>query len=330
MSLVSRLCATTGAVVALAICSAAAGAAVLTAVRPELDSTITFPAAPATRAQLPSSRVRPNAEVTWGQADPRAVAAFRAYRLFGGLRSLGYRPPMEVHAGQGYGLIGTASGTLGAYANHTIYNKLREPGDPLKNEVGWLYAPTFFGPGADCIEVTTVMQNEMPQIWAWDWCAATPNAYAIVEVNRTFEMNYVRRMPDKLPEYTVETVLGSDGVTWSMVLYNYRKKAWDVVYQTSGARNPTYNLGQTGWSFFETYMTVFSTEANANAKYNVSNICNPFPGPIAAEDISLSSDGQTFVPINSSDSYQAPVNNFYCSHLLFSYPQADEWMMSYT
>jgi hypothetical protein len=327
MPLVSRLCATTGAAVALAICSAAAGAAVLTRVGPDLDNTIAFPAAPASRAQLPSSRVRPNADVTWGQADPRAVAAFRAVRMFDGLRSHG-TPPTEVHAGQGYGLTGTPSGTLGAYANHTIYSKMREPGDPLKMEVGWLYAPTFFGPGADCIEVTTVVQNQIPQVWAWDWCAAIPNPYAVVEVDQKFVMNYVRRMPDNLPEYTVETVLGSDGVTWSMVLYNYRKKAWDVVYQTSGARSN--GLGELGWSFFETYMYVNNNQTFVNAKNNVSNICNRFPGPIAAEDISLSSDGQTFVPINSSDSYQSPVNDFYCSHFLFSYPQADEWMMSYT
>jgi hypothetical protein len=329
MPLVSRLWASAGAAIALGICSAAAGAAVLTRVASDVENTITFPAAPATRTQLPRSRVRPNADVTWGQADPRAVAAFRAARMFGALRSHGI-PPMEVHAGQGYGLTGTAADTLGAYANHTIYPNMREPGDPLKGEVGWLYAPTFFGPGADCIEVTTVIQNQIPQVWAWDWCAATPNPYAVVEVNQKFVMNYVRRMPDKLPKYTVETVLGSDGVTWSMVLYNYRKKAWDVVYQTSGARNPKYGLGEMGWSFFETYMNVNSSETNANAKYNVSNICNQFPGPIAAEDISLSSDGQTFVPIDSSDSYPSPVNNFYCSHFLFSYPQADEWMMSYT
>jgi hypothetical protein len=249
--------------------------------------------------------------------------------MFGVLRSQG-NPPTEEHAGQGYGLTGTASGVLGAYANHTMYPKLREPGDPLENEVGWLYAPTFFGPGADCIEVTTVFQNQIPQVWAWDWCAANPMPYAVVEVNQKFVMNYVRRMPDNLPEYTVETVLGSDGVTWNMVLYNYRKKAWDVVYQTSGARNSSYGLGHAGWNFFETYMYVYNDQTDLNGKLNVSDICHPFPGPIAAEDISLSSDGKTFVPINSSDSYKAPVNNFYCSQLLFSYPQADAWMMSYT
>ena len=78
MPLVTRLCATSGAALALAICSAAASAAVLTRVGPDVDNTITFPARPATRAELPRSRIRPNADVTWGQADPRAVAAFRA------------------------------------------------------------------------------------------------------------------------------------------------------------------------------------------------------------------------------------------------------------
>ena len=138
------------------------------------------------------------------------------------------------------------------------------------------------------------MQNAIPQIWAWDWCAANPEPYAMVEVDRKFVMNYVRRMPDKLPKYSVETVLGSDGVTWNMVLYNYRKKRWDIVYQTSGPRNPSYGLGQQGWNFFETYTNVNNSETNANAKNNVSNVCNQFAGPIGAEDISLSPDGTTF------------------------------------
>ncbi len=91
--------------------------------------------------------------------------------------------------------------------------------------------------------------------------------------------------------------------------------------RTLGARNPSYGLGQEGWNFFETY---------TNVNNNVSDVCNPFPGPINAEDISLSSDGKTFVPITSSDSSPLQFDSFYCSHFQFSTPQADEWMMSYT
>jgi hypothetical protein len=314
-----RLFTVASAAVALAVCSSAAGAAVLTRADADGENIAAFPARPVTSAELPRSRVRPNADVTWGHADPRAVAGFRAARMFGGLRSHG-NPADVVHAGQGWFLIGTPQNTLGAYANHTVYRKMREPGDPLKNTFGFLYAPTFFGPGADCIEAVTVVQSALPQVWAWDWCSASPNPYAIVNVDRKFATSYIRKMPDKLPKYTVETVLASDGVTWDMVLYNYRKKSWDIVYQTSGARNPSYGLGQEGWDFFETY---------TNVNGSVSDVCNPFPGPIGAENISLTANGKTFVPIGASNEQPLQFDSFFCSQFQFSTPKLDEWMMKY-
>ena len=320
MPLVSRLCATAGVALALTACSAAAGAAVRARLAPDIANTITFPAPPATRAEVPYSRVRPNADVTWGRADPRAVDAFRAARMFEGLRSHG-DAANQVHAGHGYWLFAAGGDTLGAYANHTLYHKMREPGNAIHGEWGWLYAPTFFGPGADCIEAVTVIQDQAPQIWGWDWCGDSSHLARVIDVDRKFVMNYVRRMPDKLPKYTVETILGSDGVTWSMLLHNYRTHHWDVVYQTTGTRDPSYELGDEGWNMFETYTIVNS---------GVSNVCKPFPGPIVSEDISLTSDGKTFVPITFRDSASLQFNNFDCPQFLFSTPQADEWMMSYS
>src|SRR5580704_20283 len=214
-----------------------------------------FPARPASVRELPPSRVRIHADVTYGIADPHAVAAFKAGRLGIALRSGTFGSNTVVHAGQGFYLDGTSSDSYGVYANHTVYPKMREPGNP-NGGAGFLYAPTFFGPGADCIEAVTVTQNAEPQVWAWDWCAANPNPYAIVNVDKTFKKSYIRLMPDGYPEYTVETILASDGVTWDMNLYNYKTKQWDIIYQTSGARNPNYGLGQQGWNFFETYTNV--------------------------------------------------------------------------
>src|SRR5580658_9476929 len=126
MPFASRLFTVAGATVALAVCSSAAGAAVVMRADADGENLVAFPARPVTSAELPRSRVRPTADVTWGQADPRAVAGFRAARMFGALRSHG-SPADVVHAGQGWWLLGTPQNTLGAYANHTVYRKMREP-----------------------------------------------------------------------------------------------------------------------------------------------------------------------------------------------------------
>jgi hypothetical protein len=157
---------------------------------------------------------------------------------------------------------------------------MREPGAPF-GPPGFLYAPTFFGPGADCIEAVTLTQDTQNQVWAWNWCTRDPTVYAIVKVDRRFKTNYIRLMPDGFPEYTVETILASDGVTWDMVLYNYKTKQWDVIFQVSGPRAAGYGLGDEGWNFFETYATVTNGKAN---------VCKRFAGPIVADQISISFD----------------------------------------
>ncbi|MBD5655043.1 MAG: hypothetical protein IAI50_07645, partial [Candidatus Eremiobacteraeota bacterium] len=217
------------------------------------DEVIASPARPASARELPPSRVQLTADITYGAADRSAVASFRASRQFGFMRSFA-SPQSVVHAGEGYYLLGTSTTTFGAYANETVYPMQREPGSP--NSSGFLYAPTMFGPGADCIEAVTVVQNRAPQVWAWDWCAANPDPYAVIDVDAKFKKNYIRKMPDKLTEYTVETILAADGVTWDMALYNYTAKKWEIIYQTSGKRNANYGLGQQGWNFFETYTNV--------------------------------------------------------------------------
>ena len=295
------------------------GAGIATQPNDQGEDVVTFPARPAAARELPPSRIRVHADVDWGVADPRAVAAFRASRMFAFMRAFP-NPQTVVHAGQGYYVVGSASATFGAYANHVVYPKQREPGSPNSGG-GFLYAPTMFGPGNDCIEATTVVQNADPQVWAWDWCAANPNPYAVVVVNHKFKKNYIRKMPDKLKEFSVETILASDGVTWDMALYNYSTKQWDVIYQTSGPRNPNYGLGQQGWDFFETYTNVVGS--------GMSDVCTPFPGPIASDQISISFDDQTFTPITASDSQPLQFNSFHCTHFSFSTPAADEWEMQY-
>ena len=277
---------------------------------------LTIPARPAGARELPPSRIRVTADVDWGIPDRRAVAAFRANRQFAFMKSFG-RPDFVEHAGQGYYLLGTATTTFGAYANETVYPKQREPGSPNQGG-GFLYAPTMFGPGADCIEAVTVVQNQAPQVWAWDWCSANPNPYAVVNVTEKFRKNYIRKMPDGLREYSVETILASDGVTWDMALHNYMTKKWDIIYQTSGTRNSNYGLGQQGWNFFETY---------TNVNNGISDVCNPFPAAIAADDISLSFDDKTFTAVTSANTRPLQFADFYCAHFTFSTPKADEWQM---
>ncbi len=282
---------------------------------------LTVPARPAGARELPPSRVRLTADVTWGVPDARAVAAFRAARTLGFMS--GFAGPNFVeHAGEGYYLDGTSSNTYGAYANHVVYPRQREPGNPSSSgSGGFLYAPTMFGPGADCIEATTVVQDAYPQVWAWDWCSAYPDPYAVVVVDGRFKRNYIRTMTDGLTEFTVETILASDGVTWDMALYNYKTQQWDIIYQTSGSRNPNYGLGEQGWDFFETYTDV---------ENGISDVCNKFPGPIASDEISLSFDDETFTPITSGDSTHLKFNSFYCSRFGFSTPQTYEWEMLYS
>jgi hypothetical protein len=285
------------------------------------DDRMTVPARPAGARELPSSRIRVSADVDWGTADRRAVAAFRAIRQLAFVKSFG-RSNFVEHAGEGYYLLvnehaGTSTTTFGAYANETVYPNQREPGNPSQNG-GFLYAPTMLGPGADCIEAVTVVQNQMPQVWAWDWCSANPNPYAVINVTEKFAKNYIRKMPDSLHEYSVETILASDGVTWDMALYNYTTKKWDIIYQTSGTRNSSYGLGQLGWNFFETY---------ARVNNGISDVCKPFPAAIAADDISLSSDDKSFMPVTAANTQPLQFGNFYCARFAFSTPEADEWRM---
>lgn len=309
------LCATL-ATGSIALCASSMPAGARTIVISS-DDIVTVPARPASARELPPSRVRVAADLTWGVANPRAVAAFRAARL--SWLVTGYEGSDSVeHAGEGYYLKGTSSTTYGAYANHVVDPKQREPGDP--SSAGFLYAPTMFGPGADCIEATTVVQDEAPQVWAWDWCSASPDPYAVIVVDGKFKRNYLRRMTDGLKEFSVETILASDGVTWDMALYNYRRSRWDILYQTSGSRNSNYGLGERGWDFFETY---------TNVSGSVSDVCNKFLEPIAADQIALSFDDQTFTPVTSSDSSPLKFGNFYCSRFDFTTPQTYEWEMLY-
>jgi hypothetical protein len=143
----------------------------------------------------------------------------------------------------------------------------------------------------------------------------------VVVVDGRFKRNYIRTMTDGLTEFTVETILASDGVTWDMALYNYKTQQWDIIYQTSGSRNPNYGLGEQGWDFFETYTDV---------ENGISDVCNKFPGPIASDEISLSFDDETFTPITSGDSTHLKFNSFYCSRFGFSTPQTYEWEMLYS
>jgi hypothetical protein len=130
-------------------------------------------------------------------------------------------------------------------------------------------------------------------------------------------------MPDGYPEFTVETILAADGVTWDMALYDYSSMAWDIIYQTTGPRNSNYGLGQQGWNFFETYTDV------TNGK---SAVCKKFKGPIAADQISISFDpsGQNFSLITPSNSTNLKFASFNCSHFDFTVPNANwEWAMLY-
>jgi hypothetical protein len=279
------------------------------------------PARPASVFDVPPSRVARLDIVANGTADSGAVAAFRAIRL-GATR--GFSPGVVDHAGQGFYMAGTSTNSFGAYANHTMYAALREPGSPSGGS-GFLYAPTMFGPGADCIEAVTVFRNNVPQIWAWDWCAAMPNPYKVIDVTPKFVNAFVRTMTDGLPEFTVETILAQDGKTWDMALYNYAKKRWFIAYQTSGKRNPNYGLGELGWNFFETYTNVLPGHN--------SDVCRSFgAGPISADQISISFDrtGKTFTLITPSDSTPLSFSSFHCPKFAFSVPQANwDWQMAY-
>lgn len=281
------------------------------------------PARPASIFDLPPSRVARLDVAENGVADPAAVAAFRAMRV-GALRAFGLSPNAVVHAGQGFYMTGTSTNSFGAYANHSMYAALREPGSPSGGS-DFLYAPTMFGPGADCIETVTVFRNNVPQIWAWDWCASSPAPYKVIDVTQKIVNAYVRTMTDGLTEFTVETILAKDGKTWNMALYNYTKKRWDVAYQTSGTRNPNYGLGELGWNFFETYTNV--------PPGHHSDVCQSFGGsPISADQISISFDrtGKTFTLITPSNSTPLRFSSFHCPKFAFSVPQANwDWQMSY-
>ena len=205
--------------------------------------------------------------------------------------------------------------TYGVYSNQTIYPNLREVANPDPNYPLVLFTPTMFGPGTDCIEaVTTYLPMEEPEIWAWDWCRNISNPAVTLEVDQSFMSTYTATMPNGLVEYTVETLLGSDGKTWNMVLYNYVTKSWVTVYQTSGTRTAGgFPFRERGWDMYEMYSPV-------DEETNVAVGCAPTHSAIGSDGVAISFDrtSQTFTPASPSNARIGRDQHFHCPDLVWN------------
>jgi hypothetical protein len=206
--------------------------------------------------------------------------------------------------------------SFGVYANQTMYQDLRMPANPQPKKVAAvLFAPTMFGPGDDCIEAVNVyLPKAQPEVWAWDWCESVSRQPAVtLKVDKTFVSTYIRTASNGLPEYAVETLLGRDGKTWNMALYNRSTRKWDTIYQTSGSRKTSgFPYGPRGWDMYEMYSGV-------NTATNIAAGCDPNSAPIGSNGLAISFD-----PTSRKFTRAAPGNagigrfqDFHCPNLRY-------------
>lgn len=112
-----------------------------------------------------------------------------------------------------------------------------------------LYAPTMKPANGSCIEVVTVHNTGVPQIWAWDWCKKIAPG-AEVKVTSTFISTYTTTVNGR-SAYTQKNVLTNKATnTWTSYLYNYSTKAWDKLFASSGTDQSGLSYG---WDMFEFY-----------------------------------------------------------------------------
>jgi hypothetical protein len=214
-------------------------------------------------------------------------------------------PPAEGFDYAGHGVLVRSSDRIRAtYADQSVYPDLRFPA----SSQSYLYAPTMYGAHNSCIEVVTVYSSDPPAVWAWNWCTKSgPNPARTYLVNVAFILKYVRDLGSGVGEYTVQTSLLPDNMTWVARLFNYSSKEWDEIYRSSGAS--TSQSHGNGWDFFEENAQVDSE--------NQSDYCRLLPPLFESTNVKISFDGKTFTRLDSGTAAILTKNSFTCNRLQF-------------
>ena len=217
-----------------------------------------------------------------------------------------------------WGIYLPQSKGVGLRATHSVFTGAQAVthGDDV------VYAPTALPAGGSCIEMTTAYLSDGPVVWAWNWCNGSHGVAKLVKIDSSFLSTYTTTV-NGYPAYTMDahqTVASNN--TWTAYLFNYRTRAWDTFYTSSG----TYDLKSYtyGWDIFEIYSTV--DPATGNAYY-----CAGMNGrKFETSDLQVMVNG-VWTAASASNSYPVSTNpsgsRFDCPTLRFTLEHAnDHWI----
>lgn len=208
-----------------------------------------------------------------------------------------------------WGSFPDAQAGTGLMATQSVSSTFR-----LSHSGDVLYAPTMDPPENSCIEVVTVHNHKVAQVWAWDWCSTIAPA-AIVSMNASFLATYTTTVNGQ-PAYTVKDVQTSTSPnTWTAYLFNQTTQAWDTLFTSSG--NSQTGLPY-GWDMFEFY-------SGLNTATGHTDVCDD----LAKSGITITStslqvlNGTTWHPATAADSPWRPSaqphpSNYKCPNIHFT------------
>ena len=208
----------------------------------------------------------------------------------------------------------------GAMATQSVSITLR-----LTHAGDILYAPTIKPADHSCIEVATVHTTGTPQVWAWDWCHTRKEPAATVNITSSFLSTYAKTVNGR-SAYTVKDVRTSTpNNTWTAYLYNYRTKAWDKLWTSSGTDHSGHSFG---WDMFEFYSSINPADGH-------TYVCDDLQRTgmkIESSSLEIYSGG-TWNPATAADSAWIPVahpspSGYKCPNIKFNIITADsDWVV---